>query len=614
MSRFLIPLLVALPCSLATAQTTVINTIAGNGTQGYSGNNVPAVSAELNQPAAVALDSSGDVYIADTGNADIRMINPAGVITTIAGTGCCGYSGDGSPAASASFDLPSSIAIDSSGNIYIADTTNSVVRKIAAGTGIITTIAGKVGAGGYNGDGGPAVNASLFYPYGVAVDSSGNVYIADTYDNVIRKITASTGIISTVAGYGAQQGFGGDGGSATASGVALDYPKGVFVDSAGNIFIADTGNNRVREVTASSGNINTVAGNGVEGSLGDGGPATSAELYDPIGLAVDSSGNLYIASTLNNKIREVSGGTINTLAGDGAPVYFGDGGNPIYAGLNHPQGVAVNPSGGIYIADTGNNVIREVTAATAPAPTITPNGIVPVYSTVSTIQPSEWISIFGTNLGPSPGVTWSGNFPNGQFPTSLAGTSVTIDGNPAYVEYVSSTQINLQVPNDANATPRSVPVVVTVGSQSAASSVNLASVAPSFSLLPDNKHVAGIVVHSDGTYSVIGPTGTSLGYTTVPATAGDMIELFGVGFGPTNPSVPAGQALSLPAGVAAQTTNPVTLSINGQNVPTEGTYLSEAGLYQINLTIPSGLGAGDQPLVATVAGVSTQTGVVIALQ
>lgn len=610
MNRLLIPLLAVLPCTLATAQNTVINTIAGNGTQNYSGDGGQATSATLNQPAGVAVDSSGNVYIADTGNARIRMVNTSGVISTIAGTGCCSYGGDGGPATAASLYQPAGIAVDSSGNIYIADVVDSVIRKISNGT--ITTIAGKVGESGFYGDGGAAVNASLGQPQGVVVDSSGNVFIADTQDNVIREISASSGNISTVAGYGAQQGFGGDGGSATASSVYLDNPTGVAVDSAGNIYIADKGNNRIREVTASDGKINTIAGNGAQScntaGCGDGGPAMSAVIYNPTGVAVDSSGNIYIAGTPSNKIREVSGGIISTLAGDGAPAYFGNGGNPVYAGLNHPQGVAVDTSGNVYIADTNNNAIREVTTVTAPAPTITSGGVVPVDSKVSTIQPGEWISIYGTNLGPPQTATW-----NGTFITSLGGTSVTIDGQPAWLSFVGPTQVNVLAPDDTKI-GQTVQVVVHVGNQSTSAPVTLAAVAPSFLVLDPNYHVAGLIIHSDGTYDTLGPAGNSLGFATVPAKAGDLVYLYGVGFGPTNPSVPAGQPLQLPAGTAAQTTNTVAVSINGKNVLTGFAYLSETGLYQINLTIPSGLGIGDQPLVATVAGVSTQTNVVISLQ
>ena len=237
---------------------------------------------------------------------------------------------------------------------------------------------------------------------------------------------------------------------------------------------------------------------------------------------------------------EVSGGNISTLTGNGIPGTYDGGGSPALAELNQPKGVAVDASGNIYIADTVNNRIQEISAT---FPAIKPSGIVPVDSTVSTVQPGEWIAIYGSNLGPATPVNWNGNFP-----LSLGGTSVTIDGTPAYLYYVSAGQINVQVPDDQVATPRSVPVVVTVGSQSVTSSVNLASVAPSFALLADNLHVAGIILRTDGsgaygngTYDIIGPTINTLGYKTVPAKAGDNIELFGFGFGPTTPAVPAGQ-------------------------------------------------------------------------
>jgi uncharacterized protein (TIGR03437 family) len=247
-------------------------------------------------------------------------------------------------------------------------------------------------------------------------------------------------------------------------------------------------------------------------------------------------------------------------------------------------------------------------STTLPAPSITSGGIVPVDSTVTAIQPGEWVSIYGTNLASST-ATWTGNFP-----TSLGGTSVTIDGIAAYLSYVSPGQINLQAPNDTFTGP--VPVVVTTASGTSASTVTLAQFAPSFLLL-DSKHVAGIILRSDGsgaydggTYDIIGPTGDSLGYPTVAAKAGDTLELYAVGLGPTNPSVPAGQAFS----GAAQTADPVALFINNVSVTPSFAGLSSAGLDQINLTVAAGLGAGDVALVATVGRVQTQAGVVISLQ
>ena len=243
-----------------------------------------------------------------------------------------------------------------------------------------------------------------------------------------------------------------------------------------------------------------------------------------------------------------------------------------------------------------------------PAPLITPGGIVPIDGTAARIQPGEWVSIFGANLASS-AATW-----NGDFPMSLGGTSVAVNGKPAYLSFVSPGQINLQAPNDTATGVVLVGVTTASGSTSAA--VVLAQFSPSFLLL-DTKHVAGLIIRTDssgayggGTYDIIGPSGTSLGYPTVAARAGDTIELYGTGFGPTNPAEPAGVAFS----EAAPTINPVTLLINGVSVIPAFAGLTGAGLYQLNLTVPSGLGTGDVSLVATVGGAQTSPTVVISLQ
>jgi uncharacterized protein (TIGR03437 family) len=283
-------------------------------------------------------------------------------------------------------------------------------------------------------------------------------------------------------------------------------------------------------------------------------------------------------------------------------------GNVYVAGYTARTALPVT-TGAFQTANAGNydGFIAKINTS-VPPPTVTAGGVVPVYSTVSTIQPGEWVSIYGTNL--ANGIsTWTGNFP-----TSLGGTNVTIDGRLAYLWYVSPTQINLQVPNDA--TTGSVPVVVrTAAGGVATSTVTLAAFAPSFSLL-DGKHVAGIIARSDGSgayggglYDIIGPTGSSLGYPTVAAKPGDIVELYGVGFGPTNPVVPPGAVFT----GAASTTNPVTLSINNMSVTPGFAGESSAGLYQINVTIPPGLGAGDVSLQASVGGSQTPI-VVISLQ
>ena len=350
---FLTACLTAFPLTSCLYADT-ITTVAGNGTQGYSGDNGNATSAQLYNPHGVALDSSGNLYIADRENNRIRKVNSSGIITTVAGTGLAGYNGDNISATSADLNYPYGVAIDSSSNLYIADTDNNRIRKVNT-SGIITTVAG-TGSYGYSGDGGNATFAQLSYPRGVALDSSGNLYIADTWNYRIRKVNTS-GIITTVAGTGSS-GYSGDGGSATSA--QLSGPYGVALDSSSNLFIADTSNNRIRKVNT-LGIITTVAGTGSKGYNGDNISATSAGLNYPYGVALDSSSNLFIADTSNNRIRKVNTlGIITTVAGTGSWGYNGDNISATSAQLSGPYGVALDSSCNLYIADTYNNRIRKV--------------------------------------------------------------------------------------------------------------------------------------------------------------------------------------------------------------------------------------------------------------
>jgi sugar lactone lactonase YvrE len=352
-----------------------INTLAGNGTHGYSGDGGAAGSAELNYPWGDAVDSSGNIYIADEENQRIRKITAStGVISTVAGDGQEGFSGDGGAATSAALYYPVGVAVDGSGNIYIADCDNERIRKVTASTGVITTVAG-TGTAGYSGDGGAAISAKLDAPEGVTVDANGNIYIADEANQRIRKVTASTGIITTVAGIGTA-GYSGDGGAATSA--KLNYPQGVAVDANDDIYIADFQNSRIRKVSASTGVITTVAGTGAAGYSGDDGAATSAKLDEPEGVAVDALGNIYIADTFNYRIREVtvSTGIINTVAGDGSEGYSGDGGAATSAKLNQPRGAAVDAGLNIYISDSYNQRIRAVGGPTPISGYINPKYIV----------------------------------------------------------------------------------------------------------------------------------------------------------------------------------------------------------------------------------------------
>jgi len=329
--------------------TGILTRVAGNGTTGFSGDNGPATSAQFYFPTGIAVDSSGNLYIADTGNNRIRKVSN-GVITTVAGNGSGGFSGDNGAATGARLSNPQGVAVDTAGNLYIADVGNQRVRKVS--NGVITTAAGN-GTQGFSGDKGPAASAQFNSPYGIAADPSGNLYIADTENQRIRKV--SNGVITTIAGNGTT-GFSGDNGPATAA--QFGTPIGIAADLAGNLYVADRDNDRIREVA--SGVITTAAGNGTQGFSGDNGPAASAQLNLPICVAVDSSGNLYIADSYNNRIRKVANGVITTVAGGGTPV---GGNSPALisaAQFGDPSGVAVDSSGNLYVTDQTSNRIRKV--------------------------------------------------------------------------------------------------------------------------------------------------------------------------------------------------------------------------------------------------------------
>ena len=331
----------------------IITTFAGTGIYGGNGDGGAATSSQLNYPDGVSVDISGNVYIADTHNNKIRMVNSTGIITTMAGNGTIGGGGDRGAATSAQLAGPYGISVDISGNVYIADTFNHKIRMVTR-VGIITTFAG-TGFAGDSGDGGAAISAQLNGPFGVSVGISGNVYIADSSNSKIR-IVDSTGIIRTFAGTGVG-GSSGDGKAATSA--TLGYPTGVSVDISGNVYIAD--NNKIRMVN-STGIITTFAGTGAWGwGDGDGGAATSATFGFPSGVAVDISGNVYITDTYSSKIRKVnSTGIITTIAGTGEYGNSGDGEAATSAQLSWPYGVSVDISGNVYIADTFGNKIRKV--------------------------------------------------------------------------------------------------------------------------------------------------------------------------------------------------------------------------------------------------------------
>ncbi len=352
-------LFIVLLSSAGFAQSGIISTAAGTGEEGFNGYNGFATSMMLRAPRGVTVDSMGNIYFSDSGNFRVCKVTSEGIFTTIAGTGISAYGGDGGLATAATLSGPTGTAIDTLGNLYIADQILPRIRKINA-AGTITTVAGD-GTAGFGGDGGPATSANLSNPQYVAVDAVGNLYIADSGNNRIRKVNEA-GIITTIAGNGTA-GFGGDGGLAT--GAQLNNPIGISFDVAGNLYIADYYNNRIRKVDA-AGIISTVAGNGSVGFDGDGGPAIEAQLLTPENVWVDEAGNLFITDYGNDRVRKVdTNGIISTIAGTGLLGFSGDGGPAAAAKLYYPLDIAGDSDGNLIFADVGNNRIRKISGSGA---------------------------------------------------------------------------------------------------------------------------------------------------------------------------------------------------------------------------------------------------------
>jgi hypothetical protein len=386
--------------SLAAAQGT-ITTVAGvKGVSGFAGDGGPATSALLSdQVYGVTTDAAGNIYIADTHNHRIRKVNTSGIISTIAGTGVAGFSGDGGPAVSATMNAPLSVAVDSGGNVFFSDQNNNRIRRIAL-NGTITTVAGS-GLGNFDGDAPKAAtSAKLSHPFGICFDGADTLYITDTGNQRIRKVV--NGIISTVAGSGGPSGgtgggvggFAGDNGPATSA--LLRYPSFVAVDKTGNVFIADELNERVRWVRKSDGKIFTLAGTGVAGYNGDNQPAVNAQLNRPYGVGVDPNGDVYIADYLNFRIRKVSmaTGTITTFAGIGSSGMSNDGLPATSAALADPVGLYIDPAGVMFEVDQSSFRIRKITPPAGVAPPATPTGFSAVASGPNSAQLS-WNPVTG---------------------------------------------------------------------------------------------------------------------------------------------------------------------------------------------------------------------------
>jgi len=368
-----------------------IITVAGEGAEGYHGDRGSAVNCQMHWPESVAFSDSGNLYIADAMNNVVRMVNGEGVITTIAGngfeagTGTGGFGGDGGPATDAELSYPSGVAVDKFGNVYIADQHNDRIRGVQASTGNIFTIVGN-GTIGFGGDGGPSTAASLWSPSRIALDTFGNLFIADSGNNRIRVVLASSGDIFTLAGNGTR-GSSGDAGLATAA--ELNDPVDIAVDVFDNVFIADYSNNKIRVVVpgaaVTGGSIYTYAGTGIAGFSGDSAAATNAYLYEPSGIVVDTLDNIYFSDLGNERIRMIDTlGNITTIAGDGTGGYNGDGELAVQADLWWPEGLALDPRGQLYIADKANNRIRELSSVLKVNNVTSPQAAIKLYPNPNT--------------------------------------------------------------------------------------------------------------------------------------------------------------------------------------------------------------------------------------
>jgi len=570
-------------CGLACVSVSawgqyMIATVAGEGppaSGGYSGDGGAATQAQLYLPLGMAY-AGGNIYIADSVNHCIRMIS-GGAISTFAGVcGTAGYSGDGSAAILANLSNPSGVAVDPNGDVLIADTNNNVVR-IVVPSGVISTFAGN-NTPGFSGDGGPATVGELDAPTAIASDSAGNIYVTDSVNNLVRKINAVQQCTTPVTGTPVCGNFLSTSVGTGATGGSLDHPNGLAIDPSFNIYVSDTSH---RILKFANGAISVYAGTGNIGFSGDNGPATQAVLNNPVGLALDAAGNLYFADSNAFRIRVIApNGIITTIAGSSHAGYSGDGGPAIGAEFQFPQGVLLDGMGNIYISDTGNNVIRELTI---PGPAILSNGIGNSASFKPAISPGSLATVFGSNLATS-----TTDVATAPLPLNFAEASVSVNGKAAPILYASPSQINFQVPWETQVGTASVTVTVD-GAVSAAATVPVTAAGP------------GIYTYSSGA-AIAQNHDFSLNTPSNPAHVGSYLIAYLTGSGPVTPALADGA--NTPSTGLVQPTTSVSVTIGGAPATVLGSALTPGfvSLWQLNISVPSGLAAGSYPMIVTIGG------------
>ncbi len=607
-------LLLLAPGARAQRGAGVITTLAGTTPvggapqRGYSGDGGPGTSALLSlanvqnevaecdpnraqyeQTSHVAVDAAGNVYFSDTKNHRIRRISPQGIITTVAGTGqapalsgfcdSTGQIGDGGPATSALLHTPGGLAVLPGGDLVIGDVLNNRIRRFSPG-GQISTLLGN-GSHAFYAPGNPPLSSPLDWPVALAVAGDGTIHFIETHSQRVGKL-GSDGRPATVAGsQTGLPGFGGDGGPATSASTRLNFPTGIAFDAQGNLYIADQKNHRLRKVTP-GGTISTIAGNGTAGFAGDGGQAAAASLNQPADVAVDSTGNIFIADMANHRVRMIADdGTISTVAGNGQVGRGPDNVAATSSSLNFPSAVALDAAGNLYIVDWQNYLIRKVTFSGAPR--ISSGGVVNGASFAAAPVPvaaGSIISIFGINLAPFPA-----SADRVPLPTDLASTSVRINGTLAPLFFVSSGQINAQLPFET-ASGQATAVVINPSGSSSGETFNVANAAIGLFQYPNTNRA--IVQNQD----------FSLNSADNPAARGTVIVAYLTGQGAVNPGVPTGQAA--PLDPLSRSTGRPGASIGtgagrvAANVAFLGLTPGFVGLAQANIEIPGNAPTGNE--------------------
>ena len=586
MKRFLLVSGLVFACGVASAQQYTVATVAGTGTSpGWSGDAGPALSAQFTNPLRVAVDTQGNLYIADYSNYSVRKVTKSnGIVNTVAGNGAFGFAGDGTASGSQVSNVLD-VVVDAAGSVYIADSLNARVRRVDP-SGTITTYAGN-GSRGYAGDNGPAANASLYSPAGLAVDAAGNLYIADSGNATVRKVTKSTGVITTLAGAGYSV-FGaapGDGGLAVKA--FLSMPFSVGVDAGGSVYIGDIGTSSIRRI-GTDGKISTYVAN-----------------FTAQNFAMDAAGAIYYTDQQTNTVRKIlPGGTRLWIGGNGTSGWSdADGRAATSAQFNLPYGVAVDASGAVFVADTGNAVIRKLVPSAfsvgavanaanlaAFAPPVSGGG-----SASNPIAPGEIVVLFGAGLGPASLAVAAPQ--NGVFPTTVGGTQVIIGGKAAPLVYSSATAVAAIVPYSVYGSTSTQVSVIYQGKTSSVSTLPVAPAAPGIFTADASGSGQAAARNLDG----------KLNSAANPAPAGSIIMLYATGEGQTSPGGVDGvltgtKNLAMPL-------QPVSVKIGG--LPAVVNYAGAAptlvaGVLQLNVEIPAGFAAGSAiPVVLRIGGVDS---------